>query len=183
MQRQDVPLHPQPAGRYIGRKRPALPWHSRLMTVCKRLGRSPEEAEDLVQDAYVRFLEYRRNHEVRNEAGLLSKIVMNLAINQYHRQRTLLLDAEEITALEHVPACIDPTPSAERVLLARERLDQVTKTLNRVSCRTCQIFLAHRGGYSYQEIAQEFGISHRTVQKHIERATILLGLREPVARF
>ena len=153
------------------------------MRVCKRLGRSPEEAEDLIQDAYVRYLEYRRDHEVRNEAGLLSKIVTNLAINQYHRQRTVPVDPDLIMALAHGPDWVDTTPSAERMLAAQERLDKVARTLNRVSCRTCQIFLAHRSGYSYQEIAQEFGISHRTVQKHIERATILLGLRPPVSRF
>lgn len=153
------------------------------MKVCKRLGRSPEEAEDLVQDAYVRYLEYRRNHAVRNEAGLLSKIVTNLAINQYHRQRTVPLDPEQIMALHHDPAWVDAAPSAERMLAAQERLNQIARTLNRVSCRTCKIFLAHRSGYSYQEIGREFGISHRTVQKHIARATILLGIRAPVSRF
>src|SRR6185312_14422288 len=51
------------------------PWYARLMKVCQRLGRSPEEAEDLVQDAYVRFLEYRQGNQIRNEESLLSQIV------------------------------------------------------------------------------------------------------------
>ena len=153
------------------------------MRVCARAGRSPEDSEDLVQDAYVRFLEYRRGHAIHNEAGLLATIVMNLAINQYRRQRLVPMDPDVLPALDHDPVWCDETPSADRVFAARERLEQVTKTLNRVSCRTCQIFLAHRSGYSYQEIAREFGISHRTIQKHIARATILLGLRAPVSRF
>lgn len=173
----------RPGHRAACRDRLSPPWHSRLMRVCARAGRSPEDSEDLVQDAYVRFLEYRRGHAIHNEAGLLATIVMNLAINQYRRQRLVPMDPDVLPALDHDPVWCDETPSADRVFAARERLEQVTKTLNRVSCRTCQIFLAHRSGYSYQEIAREFGISHRTIQKHIARATILLGLRAPVSRF
>jgi DNA-binding NarL/FixJ family response regulator len=46
--------------------------------------------------------------------------------------------------------------------------------LGAVSERTCQIFLAQRAGYSYEEIATDLGISVRTVQKHIARAMFLL---------
>ena len=159
------------------------PWHSRLMSVCARAGRSHEDSEDLVQDAYVRFLEYRRRHAIQNEAGLLATIVRNLAINQYRRQRLVPMAPDVLPALDQDPLWCDDIPSADRALAAQERLEQVTRTLNRVSCRTCQIFLAHRSGYSYQEIAREFGISHRTIQKHISRATVLLGVRAPVSRF
>ena len=181
--RRSEPQQRRPGHRPDRRDRLSPPWHARLMRVCARAGRSPEDAEDLVQDAYVRFLEYRRGHTIHNEAGLLTTIVMNLAINQYHRQRLVPMDPDVLTALDHDPVWCDDTPSADRVLAAQERLEQVTKRLNRVSCRTCQIFLAHRSGYSYHEIAHEFGISHRTIQKHISRATVLLGLRAPVSRF
>ena len=159
------------------------PWYSRLIRVCTRLGRPLEDAEDLVQEAYLRFLEYRQTRQVRVEAALLSRIVTNLAINQYHRQRTVPVSPEELMALELDPALVDAAASAERILAARERLDQVARTLDRVSHRTCQIFLAHRAGYSYDEIAAEFSVSHRTVQKHIARATLLLGLRKTPSRF
>jgi RNA polymerase sigma factor (sigma-70 family) len=161
----------------------APPWYSRLIRVCIRLGRSPDDAEDLVQEAYVRFLEYRRTREIRDEAALLSRIVSNLAINQYHRQRSVSVSAQEWLALEVDPAFIDAAPSAEQALVAHERLEHVVRILERVSQRTCQIFLAHRAGYSYEEIAAEFSISNRTVQKHIARATILLGLRKTPSRF
>ena len=61
------------------------PLFSRLTRVPRRLGHSIDDAEDLVQDAYVRFLEYRQTHEIRDEAALLTCIVTNLAINK-HRQ-------------------------------------------------------------------------------------------------
>jgi RNA polymerase sigma-70 factor (ECF subfamily) len=152
--------------------------------VCQRLGRSPEEAEDLVQDAYVSFLEYRQGKQIRNEEALLSRIVANLAINQYHRERALAHLCERLDAVEEQGELVDDSPEVHRILVAQERLREVEKTLTKVSERTCQIFLAHRAGFSYEEIGYEFGISNRTVQKHIVRATILLGTKPaPPSRF
>lgn len=161
------------------------PWYTRLIKVCQRLGRSPEEAEDLVQDAYVRFLEYRRGKQIRDEEALLSRIVANLAINQYHRERALAhLLLESLDDIEGRGELIDDSPEVGRILAAQERLREVEKTLTKVSERTCRIFLAHRAGFSYDEIGYEFGISRRTVQKHIVRATILLGTKPgPPSRF
>lgn len=160
------------------------PWYARLIKVCKRLGRSPEEAEDLVQDAYLRFLEYRQSRDIRNEEALLSRIVANLAINQYHRERQVSATSESLEVIEQESDFADQSPGIDRILIARERLRAVERTLSRVSERTCQIFIAHRAGFSYGEIAAEFKISARTVQKHIVRATMLLGMRpRPPSRF
>ena len=42
--------------------------------------------------------------------------------------------------------------------------------------RTCEVFLAHRAGFQYEEIAAELGISTRTVKKHVSRGKSLLGI-------
>lgn len=160
------------------------PWYTRLIKVCQRLGRSPEEAEDLVQDAYVRFLEYRQGKQIRSEEALLSRIVANLAINQYHRERALGHLCERLEDIEEQGELIDDSPEVFRILVAQDRLREVEQILTKVSERTCQIFVAHRAGFSYEEIGEEFGISKRTVQKHIVRATILLGTKAtPPSRF
>lgn len=160
------------------------PWYTRLIKVCQRLGRSPEDAEDLVQDAYVRFLEYRQGKQIRSEEALLSRIVANLAINQYHRERALAHLFESLDDVEEQGELIDDSPEVHRILAAQDRLREVESTLTKVSERTCQIFVAHRAGFSYDEIGCEFGISRRTVQKHIVRATMLLGIKpSPPSRF
>jgi RNA polymerase sigma-70 factor (ECF subfamily) len=152
------------------------------MRVCARLGRSLEDSEDLVQDSYVRFLEYRQRNEVRNEEALLSRIVTNLAINQYRRQRTDFLPFEDWRELD--PNVLDPPPDAFRMLVSQRALDGIIRVLNLHSRRTCEIFLAHRAGYSYDDIMAALGISGRTVQKHIRRATVILGVRpKPASRF
>lgn len=147
---------------------------ARLMQVCRRRGRSQEEAEDLIQEAFLRLHEYCRKNEVRDEEAFLARTVSNLAISEHRRERILTFAQETVEELEETTGLSDGMPGPERICAAQQRLDEVAKTLGAVSERTCQIFLAQRAGYSYEEIATDLGISVRTVQKHIARAMFLL---------
>jgi RNA polymerase sigma-70 factor (ECF subfamily) len=151
---------------------------ARLMKVCRRRGRSQEEAEDLIQEAFLRLHEYCRTAEVRDEEAFLARTVSNLAINEYRREKILSFAPETVEELEQSVGLSDSSPGPERICAAQQRLDEITRTLRAVSERTCQIFLAQRAGYSYEEIAADLGITPRTVQKHIARAMFLLiGIR------
>jgi RNA polymerase sigma factor (sigma-70 family) len=151
---------------------------ARLMKVCRRKGRSQEEAEDLIQEAFLRLHEYCRHAEVRDEEAFLARTVSNLAINKYRRERILSFANETVEELEQSVGLSDGTPGPERICAAQQRLEEISRTLSAVSERTCQIFLAQRAGYSYEEIATDLGITPRTVQKHIARAMFLLiGLK------
>ena len=147
---------------------------ARLMKVCRRRGRSREEAEDLIQEAFLRLHEYCRTTEVRNEEAFLARTVANLAINQYRREQIISYAAQTVEELEQGVGLPDASPGPERIVAAQQRLNEITKVLGAVSERTCEIFLAHRAGYSYDEIAADLEISQRTVQKHIARAMFLL---------
>ena len=151
---------------------------TRLMKVCRKRGRSQEEAEDLIQEAFLRLHEYCRKSEVRDEEAFLARTVSNLAINEYRRERIISFTQETVEELEQSIGLSDSSPGPERICAAQQRLEEITRTLGAVSERTCQIFLAQRAGYSYEEIATDLGITPRTVQKHIARAMFLLiGIR------
>jgi len=147
---------------------------TRLMKVCRKRGRSQEEAEDLIQEAFLRLHEYCRTTEVRNEEAFLTRTVSNLAISQYRHERILSYATQTVEELEQTTGLADANPGPERILAAQQRLAEITRVLDAVSERTCEIFLAHRAGYSYEEIASDLGIGQRTVQKHIARAVFLL---------
>ena len=147
---------------------------ARLMKVCRRRGRSQEEAEDLIQEAFLRLHEYCRTTEVRNEEAFLARTVSNLAINEYRREQIISYASESVEEIEQCVGLADAGPGPERIVAAQQRLEQITRVLGAVSERTCEIFLAHRAGYSYEEIAADLKISQRTVQKHIARAVFLL---------
>jgi RNA polymerase sigma factor (sigma-70 family) len=148
--------------------------YARLVKACLRRGRALEDAEDLVQEAYARLIEYQRSAKVRDEEAFLRRVVSNLAINQFHRDQILTFTAESIDELDRQAVLVDRSPGIERILSARQQLEQIEAMLSAVSRRTSAIFLAHRAGYSYDELASAFGIGTRTVKKHIARGKSML---------
>jgi RNA polymerase sigma factor (sigma-70 family) len=154
---------------------------ARLMKLCRRRGRSHEDAEDLIQEALLRLEEYCRDAEVRNKEAFLVRTVSNLAINQSIRERVLTYAYEPIEELEQSLPLVDPTPGPDRILAAKQHLEAIRAVLDTVSQRTREIYFAHRAGYRYDEIAVAFGISEKTVEKHVARAVLLLmNQREPI---
>ena len=149
--------------------------YARLVKACLRRGRTLEDAEDLVQEAYARLVEYQRGAKVRDEEAFLRRVVGNLAINQFHREQILSFAQETIEQLDREALLVDSSPGVERILSARQQLEQIAAMLGAVSRRTSEVFLAHRAGFSYEEVASELGISTRTVKKHIARAVSILA--------
>lgn len=130
----------------------------------------------MVQEAYLRLLDYQRCATVKDADSLLRRIVINLAINHYHRELPRALAARSLEKLDRRGRLVDQTPGPERTLAAEQELDRLVRLLNGVGPRTCQIFMAQRGGYSYEEIAAAFIIKPRTVEKHV--ASAMLALQE-----
>lgn len=135
-----------------------------------RRGRSHHEAEDLVQEAWVRLAVYEREHDVVKPEGLLMRIALNLSIDGYRTQAS----QGEAVAIDDV-VVVDLAPDTEAVLLGKERLRRMAVCLGRLPERTREIFLAHRvDGRTYTDIARELGISINAVEKHVSKATMLV---------
>lgn len=135
-----------------------------------RRGRSEQDADDLVQEAWIRLDTYQREQSVEQPEAFLMKAAINLSIDAYRVRKGR---GEEVL-LEDV-VLIDTTPGVEEALLGRERLAHLSKCLGRLNDKTRAIFLAHRiDGMSYQEIAKAHGLSVSSVEKHIAKAVLLL---------
>src|SRR6185437_5705034 len=150
--------------------------YAQLIKMCRRRGCPREDAKELVQEAHRRLFEYQRSTKVRDVDSLLRRIVINLSITYFHRELATPVAFESVERLERRGKLVDPAPAAERTVVAEQQLDGVLGLLSAISPRTCQIFIAQRGGYSYEEIATAFGVKPRTVEKHV--ATALLALQE-----
>jgi RNA polymerase sigma factor (sigma-70 family) len=143
---------------------------SRVRAALMRRGRSEQDADDLVQEAWIRLACYQRDQDVAQPEAFLMRAALNLSIDA-HRAR---VNHGEQVMLEDV-VLVDATPSAEAVLLGRERMARLSVCLGRLNDKTRAIFLAHRiDGMSYQEIARVHGLSVSSVEKHIAKATLLL---------
>lgn len=160
--------------------KPSLACTARLLRLLRRQGRSREDAEDLIQEALVRLTEYCQAATVRNEAAFLERTVTNLSIDQYRREARHSAVDKPIEELAGTLPLVDPTPRPDEVFAAQERLDEVRRVLDAVSVRTREIYLAHRAGYSHQELAATFGVSISTIEKSIARAVVaLMDMRDP----
>lgn len=158
-------------------------YYLRLMKLCRRWGCSClEDARDIVQEAHLRLFTYEQSATVRDADSLLRRIVINLNINRFHRHLSARFTFEDIDRSDRLGLLIDPAAGPERTLAAEQHLDGIADLLSAVSTRTCQMFIAQRGGYSYSEVASAFAVRERTVEKHVAAATSMLHEAEHQGR-
>ena len=148
---------------------------SRVRAALMRRGRSEQDADDLVQEAWVRLACYEREQHVEQPEAFLMRAALNLSIDAYRASAT----RGEQVMLEDV-VILDARPGVEDVLLGRERLLRLSECLAELSDKTRNIFLAHRlEGKSYQEIADHHDMSISSVHKHIAKALLVItGMME-----
>lgn len=141
--------------------------HRDLITRARRVIGS-DDAEDMVQEAYLRMLESDRNELVSNARGYVSKMTFTLAIDNLRRQRTHARALSEDGAWFQSPARDAPIATALDAFLLASDVQAALMQLPRC-CR--QIFFMSRIlGFSHSEIAQEIGVSLRTINRNLGRA-------------
>lgn len=143
---------------------------ARIRAALMRRGRSAQDAEDLVQEAWVRLACYERDQVVEQPEAFMMKAALNLSVDAH---RTRVSHGEEVLLEEVV--LLDTAPGTEAIVLARERMARLSLGLGRMNDKTRDIFLCHRvEGMTYQEIAQRHGMSTTTVEKYVAKATLQL---------
>ena len=146
---------------------------SKVKAALMRRGRSEHDADDLVQEAWVRLACYERDNTVERPEAFLMRAAINLSIDAY---RLGAMRGEQVTLEDMVH--LDGRPGVEDVLLGRERMARLSECISLLSDQTRQILLAHRiDGLSYQEIACRHGISISSVHRHIAKALLLIAER------
>ena len=149
----------------------AVNWQAalaRAKAALVRRGRTVHDADDLVQEAWVRLACYEREQTVKKPEAFLMRTALNLSIDAH---RMSVNRGEEVVLDEVV--LIDVAPTAEAVVLARERVARLSVCLGCLSEKTRDIFLAHRiDGMSYRQIALRHQLSISTVEKHVAKATM-----------
>lgn len=121
---------------------------------------SRAQAEDLVQEAWLRFDEASKGRFLEDAKGYLYRIVRNLAVDQHRRttrEHRLISrgDLEEVAE-----TCPDETPTPETIALFRDEIRCVMEAMAELPERTRTAFEMHRfGGATLKEIAAFLGIS------------------------
>lgn len=146
-----------------------LRWLTRQLML---YGRTREEAEDLIQDAYLRVHQYcERGNEAREPGKVLVRTVMRLSMNHVRDSHDRLHVGQPVEEL----MLIDPRPPTEEVLTAQQTLSRVIRLLDSIEPRSREAFLLHRvDGLTYIQIARQLGVSVSSVEKHIAWAMAVL---------
>lgn len=139
----------------------------RLFRLLRRRGHTREDAEDLIQDAFLSLHTYCQKAEIRSEESFLVRAVLNRSISLHRAQHGDLYVATPVEEL----AIADPSPAHEETIAAAQRLERITRALNSVGPRTRDMFLMHRlFGFSYAEIAKRLDVTVSAVERRIARA-------------
>ncbi len=158
-----------------------MPHIHTLFGAALRLTRSPCEAEDLVQETYLKAFRSFEQFEIgTNCKAWLFRILTNTFINKYRRKikEKEILDAEFRMATNKFGDIFEgfgKGNSPESDLVDRFLSDEVLKALEKVPMDfRLVVVLSDVYGYSYKEIAQKVQIPIGTVMSRLFRGRRLL---------
>ncbi len=147
----------------------------RLRRRYRRLGLSAEEAEDLVQEAFLK-LSQPPPQEIRDLRAYLRRIAENLFFDLLRgaRRRREVFPVEARLSEE----AADERPSAEEALTTREAEEALDRALAELPPRCREVVRLHKfEGLSYVEISQRLGVSRNTVMVHMVKGLGVLRRR------
>lgn len=132
-----------------------------------RLLGSPQEAEDLAQETFLRLYRQEfapgRDHNVR---AWLYRVATRLAYNTLRARRAR--ERREQTQAHRM----QPTHAADpaEVALRRDEAETVCKVLLGLRPRDAQLLLLRYAGFSYREVAEVLGVAPGSVGTMLARA-------------
>lgn len=150
-------------------------FHSYYRPLCLyalRLLDDTDEAEDVVQDTFAALWEKRDTlHKIVSNKSYLYTAVRNNCLMK-------LRSKKEFDSVEELQLMDEYTP--EEVIARAELEAKLWKMIDDLPERQREIFLmAKRDGMAYREIAEETGLSVKTVENHVTRALKSLRHKDP----
>ncbi len=142
----------------------------------RRIGLCPEEAEEIVQEVFLRLFQHLDAIEEQGHMRRwVFRVAHNLAIDQHRRQRRFTLKSpQEWTELSDLVR--DRAINPEERLLEEERIAMLERALGTLTSRQAQCLDLRMEDLSYREIGALLGVSVSTVAGALKLA--ILKLRE-----
>jgi RNA polymerase sigma-70 factor (ECF subfamily) len=132
-----------------------------------RIGES--EAEDLVQDAYLRLLQHPEPETIGNPRAYLYKVTANLGFDHHRKEnvRSKYIETDDLDPDDLLSSLPGPDALMEGELLMRNCLTAL-KTLPDIYSHV--FFLNRIDGLTHTEIADALELPRRTVERYCAKA-------------
>src|SRR6201995_5629289 len=153
----------------------AMEYMGSLYSAALRMTRSPSDAEDLVQETYLKaYRSFASFKEGTNLRAWLYRILTNTYINSYRaaQRRPETTDVEDLSLYKRLAGSggSDPGRSAEDEALERFTDEDVKSALETLpEAFRMAVLLADVEGFSYKEISEITDVPIGTVMSRIHR--------------
>ena len=140
----------------------------KMMGVCLRYAKSVEEAEDLLQDGFVkvftRLKDFRSNGSFE---GWVRRVMVTTAIDQFNKQKIY----NQQFSLDDAP----DLPAPESDALDRMEADQVLELINQLPDGARMVLVLYTiEGYTHAEIGEMLKIKESTSKAQLSKARKML---------
>ncbi|MEM0943258.1 MAG: RNA polymerase sigma factor [Pseudomonadota bacterium] len=136
-----------------------------LIAIACRYVDNPAVAEELVQESWLRS--NAKHYQPDQLTPILRQIIRNLSIDWLRRQQT------ERNGLADLSEFSEEAPDTERVVIARQQLHTVVRTLQRLPKRTLKAFRLRRlDNLTYKEIGRRLNISEAGAYRLVAEALV-----------
>ena len=139
----------------------------RLLRLSRGRAVTTEDAEDCVQDALLRCLEFPDLDPARLPQFLTS-VTLRLCVDQHRRQATDRRIAERLGARQR------DEPGPEEAVCDREEAEWVARTFATLPPRQQEVMLARLDGLSCAEVARRFRTTYASVESSLARTRATL---------
>lgn len=162
--------------REVGAFRTIIKMHNqRLYRIARSVIRNDSEAEDIVQEAYVRA--FAQLGDFRGESSLatwLSRIVINEALGRLRKRRRTVAMPQSLQA-EIIKFPLNPSDDPERTMAQRQILELVERATDRLPDVYRTVFVARViEGLNIDETAALLDLRPETVKTRLHRARALV---------
>jgi RNA polymerase sigma-70 factor, ECF subfamily len=156
----------------------ALPHLDEVYTLARYLMRNTDDAEDAVQECYLRALRHFDSYRGPAMKPWLLVILRNVCNNEFRRRSRgeLLTDyVQDELAAEEMPMWQEPQASPEKVILQQQDRATIRRLVEELPAPFREaIVLREINDLSYKEIAEVAGVPVGTVMSRLARARAML---------
>jgi RNA polymerase sigma-70 factor, ECF subfamily len=146
-----------------------------LMAYLSGLGLSVDEAEDIIQESFLRLVRHLTNkRDAENLRGWLFRVAHNLTMDMFRAGKRYIaesVDEDDSPVLELADTSLGP----EELAIKREELRRVWVAMGRLTQQQRYAVLLRAEGLRYREISAVLGMNTQRVGELMQRALTRLA--------